>query len=246
MGRIPAGIFYAFSGCVLGFVAENVREGQVDKAKEKEYMVSLLSDLKHDTISANRTINTNKLFIKGYDSTLNFLASNLEKQDTAELALVYFYKYCIYNTFIRVSDGTISQLKNNGGLRLLKNQEVINYINEYYNELAIARAQEASIAEFLNIIDKQAGQIFNYVANKNFIDSANSTETSVYEIPLSQLNDWLSHGKPTMLTTDNKDLSPFMSNMSYQKGLMIWYILDLKTLKKEAKELMQLNKKVII
>ena len=152
-----------FLAVFLGFIAENVREGQVDKHKEKEYMVSLLSDLKQDAISANKTIVANSLFIRGYDSTLNFLASNLEKQNTAELALVYFYKYCIYETFIRVADGTISQLKNNGGLRLLKNQEVINYINEYYNELAVARRQEVSIDEFLVIIDKQAGQIFNYV-----------------------------------------------------------------------------------
>jgi hypothetical protein len=235
--------FMLFLAVFLGFVAENVREGQVDKHKEKEYMVSLLSDLKQDTISANKTIDANSLFIKGYDSTLNFLASNLEKQDTAELALVYFYKYCIYETFIRVADGTISQLKNNGGLRLLKNQEVISYINEYYNELAVARRQEVSIGEFLVIIDKQAGQIFNYVANKDFIDSANASEANVYDLPQSQLNDWLSHGTPTMLTTDNKDLSPFMSNMSYQKGLMIWYISELKTLKKEATQLIQLIEK---
>jgi hypothetical protein len=235
--------FMLFLAVFLGFVAENVREGQVDKAKEKEYMVSLLSDLKQDTISANRTIDANNLFVKGYDSTLLFLTGNLHSQDTAELALVYFYKYCIYSTFIRVADGTISQLKNNGGLRLLKNLEVIILTNKYYKELLIAREQESAINEFLNTIDKQAGTIFNYAANKNFIDSANSTETSGYELSLSKLRGWLTHGTPTLLSTDNKELSPFMSNMSYQKGLLTYYILNLKTLKKEATELMQLIKK---
>ena len=46
-----------------------------------------------------------------------------------------------------------------------------------------------------------------------------------------------------MLSTDNKDLSPFMSNMSYQKGLMVSYVGMLKTLKKKSAELMQLIKK---
>ena len=235
--------FMLFLAVFLGFVAENVREGQVDKSKEKEYMVSLLSDLQQDTISANRTIKANSLLVKGYDSTLLFLTSNLHNQDSAEMALVYFYKYCIYSNFIRISDGTISQLKNNGGFRLLKNQEVIKYINQYYNELAIARLQETAINEFLNIVDKQAGLIFNYTANKNFIDSANSSEANVYDIPMSRLQSWLTHGAPTMLTTDIKDLSPFMSNMSYQEGLMTSYILNLKRLKQEARELMQLIKK---
>ena len=235
--------FMLFLAVFLGFVAENIREGQVDKHKEKEYMVSLLSDLKQDTISANRTIDVNNLLVKGYDSTLLFLTGNLHDQDTAELALLHFYKYCIYSTFIRVADGTISQLKNNGGLRLLKNHEVIILTNKYYNELLIAREQETSIAEFLNIIDKQAGTIFNYAANKTFIDSANSTETSGYELSLQKLKGWLTHGTPTLLSTDNKELSPFMSNMSYQKGLVTSYILNIKTLKREATELMQLIKK---
>ncbi|MEO5501394.1 MAG: hypothetical protein ABIR31_08120 [Ginsengibacter sp.] len=235
--------FMLFLAVFLGFVAENVREGQVEKAKEKEYMVSLLSDLKQDTISANRTIFANRLLIAGEDSTLHFLSANLHSQDTAEMALVYFYKYCIYSTFIRISDGTISQLKNNGGLRLLKNQEVINYINQYYNELVIAKQQEAAINEFLNTIDKQAGEIFNYTGNKKFIDSSNSSEKNVYDLPHSLLISWLTHGTPTMLATDIKDLSPFMSNMSYQVGLMSTYILNLKTLKKQATDLMQLIKK---
>ena len=231
-----------FLAVFLGFVAENIRETQVDHAKEKEYMVSLLSDLQQDTISGNRTIKVNRLLIAGEDSALHFLSGNLNNQDTAELALIYFYKYCIYSTFIRISDGTISQLKNNGGLRLLKNAEVTKYINQYYNELVIARGQEASISEFLITIDKQAGTIFNYSANKNFIDLANSYDGNVYDLPQTLLSSWLTHGKPTMLTTDIKDLSPIMSNMSYQVGLMAWYVLDIKTLKEEATNLMQLIK----
>ena len=235
--------FMLFLAVFLGFLAENVREGQVDKAKEKEYMVSLLADLKQDTISGSRAIKVNTLLIAGEDSALHFLSGNLHNQDTAEMALVYFYKYCIYSTFIRISDGTISQLKNNGGLRLLKNPEVTKYINQYYNELIIARGQEAAINEFLNTIDKQAGTIFNYTANKKFIDSSNSSETSVYDLSQRLITSWLNHGKPTMLTTDIKDLSPLMSNMSYQIGLMSTYILNIKTLKKEATDLMQLIKK---
>jgi hypothetical protein len=235
--------FMLFLAVFLGFVAENIREGQVERVKEKEYMVSLLSDLKKDTLSSGLTIMANSLYIAGEDSTLNFLCGNIQQQDSAELALVYFYKYCIYNTIISITDGTISQLKNSGGMRLVKNNDVISSINDYYNSVEIVRMQEEAIKEFLNIISKQAGEIFNYKANRKFIDSINSTETDILDLPLSTLMGWLTHGTPTMITTDNKDLSPFMNNMAYQVGLMHNYNLLIGDLKTEAVELMRIIRK---
>ena len=88
-----------FLAVFLGFVAENLREQRVDKAKEKEYMVSMLLDLKNDTLSINNSIFKNRLLIAGVDSTLHFLSGNLHNQDTAEIALLYFYKYCLYLNF---------------------------------------------------------------------------------------------------------------------------------------------------
>ncbi|MEO9210555.1 MAG: hypothetical protein ABI208_05620 [Ginsengibacter sp.] len=231
--------FMLFFAVFLGFIAENIRESQVEKVKEKEYMVSLLSDLQQDTLESKYTINANSLYIAGEDSTLNLLSGNIHNQDTAELALVYFYKYCIYNTTVIITDGTISQLKNSGGLRLLKNKEVTNDINKYYNSVAFVKMQEEAIKVFLNITSQQAGGIFNYAANRNFIDSINATETDITELSLPYLKGWLTHGKPTMITTDNKNLSPFMNNMSYQIGLMRNYNFLINDLRLEAIDLIK-------
>jgi hypothetical protein len=229
--------FMLFLAVFLGFLAENMREHQVEKAKEKEYLGSMLTDLYNDSLSTNTTIAINKILIKGYDSTLLFLTSDLHNKDSAEAALLYFYRYCIYQKNIRINDGTITQLKNNGGLRLLRNKEVINKINSYYNEIAVVKAQETSIGEILTTIDKQAGEIFNYKANKTFIDSSNLSDIFMYEIPVDQLKKWLGHGSPTMLTTDINALAPFMSNISYQMGLMQNFILLLKNQREKAAEL---------
>ena len=61
------------------------------------------------------------------------------------MALVNFYKLCIYARFIRFTDETISQLKNNGGLRLLRNKNGINKINAYYNKIVNIRGSKKAL-----------------------------------------------------------------------------------------------------
>ena len=234
--------FMLFFAVFLSFMVENFRIAHVNKGTEKGYMVSMLRDLNDDTLSTNSTIKSYQSYITGQDSALNYLSGNLNNQDTAEMALIYFHKYGGGSNPIKVSDGTISQLKNNGGLRLLKNQEVINKINTYYNEIGNVREQENFMNEYLILINKQRGEIFNYSANRHFVDSVNRIR-NMSQFPVSILRGLLTHQKPTMLTTDMKMLSPFMSNISFQIGLMDSYIVLVEKQKRLAIELMQAIKK---
>lgn len=151
-----------FLAVTMGFFAENVRENITDSHKEKEYMISMLSDLEKDTLSLKQAVAINKLLILGTDSTINYLGTNLNNKDTTELGLIYFYKYCVNLSFFRPADGTITQLKNNGGLRLIKNTEVVNKINIYYREILRLHALESSVNDYLTTNTKQAGEVFNY------------------------------------------------------------------------------------
>ena len=54
-----------FLAVTLGFFAENIREKLSDRNKEKEYVSSLLEDLKTETASFNTAISANELLIRG-------------------------------------------------------------------------------------------------------------------------------------------------------------------------------------
>ncbi len=84
-------------------------------------------------------------------------------------------------------------MKNNGGLRLVKNQEVINNINLYYNEIANLKEQEHFMNDYLILINKERGNIFNYNANKRFVDSVNRRRQEV--LPQTEID--LSNGVVT-------------------------------------------------
>ena len=45
-----------FLAVFLGFVAENVREGNVEQRREKQYILSMIEDLKSDTSRIHQDI----------------------------------------------------------------------------------------------------------------------------------------------------------------------------------------------
>ena len=71
-------IFVAITG---SYFAENLREHFVDRHKEKEYMESMLQDLRSDSANLVRVIELNKEQIKGLDSLLNLMNNKLENNE---------------------------------------------------------------------------------------------------------------------------------------------------------------------
>src|SRR5580693_4277982 len=81
-----------FLAVTMGFFAESIRENISDSRKEREYMATMLEDLRKDTLAFNRVQATNKVLIRGEDSTLHLLMADLNIKANAETALIYFYR----------------------------------------------------------------------------------------------------------------------------------------------------------
>jgi hypothetical protein len=212
-----------FLAVTLGFFAENIREKLSDRNKEKEYVSSLLEDLKTDTASFNTAISANKLLIKGGDSVLNLLSANLRKRDSAELAMIYFFKYEINNVFAPLTDRTISQLKNNGDMRLIKDKVVSDAILSYYNFETGLTSESNDIDICLRTDDNEANSIFNIKANRALYDSfmiatSFGPFTSVY-----RAKELLTYHGPALSTYDPKIIAKFMADIDYHRGSMMAY-----------------------
>src|ERR1700751_1530020 len=74
--------FMLFLAVFLGFVAENVREHLVESNKEKEYMHSLLSDIKTDTAIINKSVHYNKRVCKADSILLTLLQARDKDSQT--------------------------------------------------------------------------------------------------------------------------------------------------------------------
>ena len=125
--------FMLFLAVFLGFIAENIREHSVEKNREKEYIRSFTQDLKTDTVSLSEWINT----IQDYKTKIDSLIYLLSQPDLHSYGnnLYYYARFTTRQIFFKSNNRTISQLKNSGGLRLIKNQQASDSIMSYQQEL---------------------------------------------------------------------------------------------------------------
>ncbi len=119
-------LFLAISA---GFLVENLREHYVENKREKVFIKSFIEDLKEDTakITANIQLRNSKILVM--DSLIKLLNSPDPNQDGP--SAYYWGRRVTRSTLFQSNDRTIKQLKNSGGLRLIRNQEASDNIMTY-------------------------------------------------------------------------------------------------------------------
>jgi hypothetical protein len=146
-----------FFAVFSGFIAENLRENYVEKERAHQYISSMVADLKKDTLQLQLVINANKKLMKGIDSLLFYLKSQPSNEVNKKL---YIYSSSVGGSVLFEGEsGTMAQLKNAGGLRLIKDTAAVNKIALYdqFNELIKKQgdAYYRSMLELLTCIGRQ-------------------------------------------------------------------------------------------
>ena len=123
--------FMLFLAVIAGFLVENQREHYVEHLREKQFISSLLVDVKLDTANLNRIISARDLREKMFDSLTIFINSPDRDKYTRD---IYFFGRHITRlsriVFI-YNDRTMQQLKNSGGLRLIRKRNATDSIIIY-------------------------------------------------------------------------------------------------------------------
>jgi hypothetical protein len=120
-----------FLAVFCGFLAENFREHQIEKEKEKVYMENVLEDLKADTAIYSNYTRNNKVLFESIDTLIQLIKSPERKQHIAKLAFTARMILPKYKP-LYTTDRTYEQMKSSGALRLISNKQVANTISLYY------------------------------------------------------------------------------------------------------------------
>jgi len=118
-----------FLAVFCGFIAENWRVKLSEHQREKEFIHSIVEDLKSDTLQSNLTLMQLKGINAGIDSVL-ILLSSPEIVENSNEAYRLWTKNLSLEAFVS-NDRTIQQLKNSGELRLIRNKAVSDSIMKY-------------------------------------------------------------------------------------------------------------------
>ena len=123
-----------FLAVFCGFLAENFREHLVENQREKQFMQSLLFDVRKDSIELNEKTLKVLRSIRYQDSLLLFLYNNPPVDFLPEYFNETLVTYALPRHTIVFSDVTAIQLKNAGNLRLIRKQDVVSNILLYWKE----------------------------------------------------------------------------------------------------------------
>ncbi len=216
-----------FMAISAGFLVENMREHYIEKKREKVLIKSYVEDLKQDTtnINTNTQLRTAKILI--IDSLMKLLNGPDPDQDGR--SAYYFGRRVTRSTLFQSNDRTIKQLKNAGGLRLIRNQTASNTIMEYDQSI-----------DYINYLQNdretlELTAIYPFLA-KMF--DGNVLETMIHGLDINR-----PPGNP-VLRTKNKELILDLTYFLHQyKTTSIVIITRLQTLKQKATETIQFLQK---
>ena len=116
-----------FLAVSLGFMAENIREHQIEKQREIAYLQNVHEDLRLDLNNIDNVLNQNKSRLLLLDTFFNAIKN---KTITNEEAYYYIRNLVLRATFESSHVG-LDQIKSAGGLRMVKNKEIVTGIQEY-------------------------------------------------------------------------------------------------------------------
>ena len=198
-----------FLAVFCGFLAEYQLEHKIERDRGKQYIRSFYDDLHNNLATCSRIIDFNKQKIDALNN-LDACYDSLSKNWKATSCLAVFIKNSSFFWSVEFSDGTIDQLKNAGGFRLLKREDrdsIISYdeaIRNYMNtESSMVQTSQDNVR---NNIKK----LVNFKANK-FLDSA----SYVAEIPL------LFSDNKELLNEFFNDLLRYKRNINVQSNQLI-------------------------
>jgi len=216
-----------FLAVSAGFLVENQREHYIENKREKVLIKSFVEDLKQDTtnINANRLLRNSKILVM--DSLIKLLNSPDPNKDGQ--SAYYYGRRVTRSTLFQPNDRTIKQLKNAGGLRLIRNQMASNAIMEY--------DQSIDYVNYLqnNRETQELTEIYPLLAR---LYNGNVLETMIKGMEINR-----PPGNPALRSTDKNLILDLTYFLHQYKTSSIVIITRLQLVKQKATETIQFLQK---
>ncbi|WP_323829084.1 hypothetical protein [Algoriphagus persicinus] len=216
--------FMLFLAVFCGFLAENYRESLSVNKVEKDYILSLIEDLKTDTSNLKAYIT----FRKEKSILMDSLAEMLLSEDRRLLGnQIYYLARQVFNDQpFFYSDGTIQQLKNAGNLRLLRKRNVVNELLKYEKNVKVLEEWDDN--------DNRTKSTFREMGGKVFHSSElNATMDSEMKFIMPTTN-------PQLITDDFSVINEIAFQIHYLSKMTKGNSLRAESLKSDAARLLDL------
>ena len=220
-----------FLAVFCGFLAENQREHMVEHRKEKQYLSSLIADLKYDTAQFNIRARQFEEKFPFFDSLFIFL--NNPQQFNNKLPYKYWKQTELSSSAYIPAEPTLQQLKYSGNFRLLSNKKVLDSILIYESHINGSYLGQTNYV--LEFYKRQLQLREKYFDNTNFNRFLNNR----YHGEINNSDDY----GLTFMLTDKAQIKEVYNLYVTVKATNLYYIDQLKARRDEAGKLLALIQK---
>jgi hypothetical protein len=205
-----------FLAVFCGFLAEYQLEHKIEKDREKQYIESMIADMEDDLVKVKRSISACTIQVQAFDSLLQNIHHRPYTDSSVRMMYYLQRKYTASRSPVLFNKRTITQLKNSGGLRLIRKKAASDSIVVYDEFCQRAEVQESYFANFrMNKVNDFTIQLFDskYIAGYD----------------RNTINNMLKENTPiALLTTDENLVSQYANALYFARGTLANYTEMLK------------------
>ena len=219
-----------FLAVTLGFFVENQREHYIEGKREKEYIRSMIDDLKLETAEFSIENKDRETAIVMYDSLI-ILLNQKERTAFEQQRIYYLARLSVrLSPFPILNDRVYEQMKSSGNLRLIRHKEIADRVTKYYfSSKGFSLNANQSLSRLQSLIEAQ-GRVFDGTV---FQKMTNLNDFSIIAPP----------GNPGLISEDRKDVNEVIVLSHYIMSILIYSRNSMVQLKEEAIQLMNTLKK---
>ena len=215
-----------FLAVFCGFLAEYKLEQTIERHREKEFILSMIEDAMTDTANIHAVIPLN-LERAGYADSLSIACLNYRGTQAENTKIYQTHRNCIYRPdLVYPTDRTLFQLKNSGGMRLIRKKKATESIIAYDNSGKRLINQQTYYETYLNDLTNSSAQLMNFLV----LWGHSRKEVHPYDTA-------------KLINPDRLKLMEMGNIAVIYKGVLLQYINRLKEMEKESVVLINTLKK---
>jgi hypothetical protein len=219
-----------FLAVFCGFLAEYYLEHTIEHNREKQFIESLIKDIDADTAQLSKIKTFRLARLSSIDSLNNYLAKNTSA--TISLRGIQLLNNLKGHVAFFENSGTLDQLKNSGGLRLIRKRNVVDSIQLYDQQI-----KRMALRDLFETDEMRHAVRLSYKMIDGIMLSNIYADTSYFN------NNTLRIDASRTIAYSSKDASEYLNSLVTYRFVVVSNMQVQESLRKIAEHLLVLIKK---
>jgi hypothetical protein len=202
--------FMLFLAVTLGFFVENQREHMVEHKRENQYMQSMVEDLNADTMKLAIIVRDHKNVLEGLAYIMDHFEEFVSGQFPPSFFGSQFSKSLNGYSDFQYTDRTIDQLKNSGGMRLIRKQDASDSIVSYNDDVRDFLLEQESLSKVFEKTGTALYELYNFRLLRQALIKSSQNPEKKLTIKSSDL----------LLTHDKQKIEGFYNLLDVYRGTL--------------------------